>query len=105
MGDRVQTGPSRPQASSNRESLEECPKNSYSIGASNDCTECANGGHSRPGSSACETCSTGKYYNEVEIRCDQCPKNTFTILALLISRAASLVKTLVNTPPSALATA
>ena len=73
------TAPVGHRPASNRDYIEQCPKDTFSIGASDDCINCDNGGHSRPGSSACEKCATGKYYNEAEIRCDPCPKNTFTI--------------------------
>ena len=62
-----------------RDGIEECPKNTFSIGASDVCTDCTGGGHSKPGSSACEKCSSGKYYEEVENICELCPKNTFSI--------------------------
>ena len=59
-------------------SIETCPKNTFSIGASNDCTPCLDGGHSRPGSSACEKCSTGKYFHETDNSCESCPLGKFT---------------------------
>merc|ERR1711871_1546686 len=64
---------------SNRDNIEQCPKDTFSIGASDDCTNCDNGGHSRPGSSACKKCATGKYYDETENSCKLCPKNTASI--------------------------
>ena len=71
--------PAGHKPNANRDGIEVCPKNSFSIGASDDCIVCTDGGHSRPGSSACEKCSAGEYYNDAEIKCDLCPKNTFTI--------------------------
>ena len=66
-----------PKAS--RDGIEQCPKNTFSIGATDACMDCTDGGHSKPGSSACEKCSTGKYYDEAENVCESCPKNTATI--------------------------
>ncbi|GMH61642.1 hypothetical protein TrST_g9108 [Triparma strigata] len=63
-----------------RDDVIECPKNTLSIGAADDCTPCSPGGHSQPGSSACEQCSSGKYFEEDGNKCELCPKNTFTIL-------------------------
>ncbi|GMI13746.1 hypothetical protein TrLO_g2474, partial [Triparma laevis f. longispina] len=56
-----------------------CPRNTFSIGAADECTVCADGGHSNPGDISCEKCSTGKYYNEPTNNCQLCPKNTFSI--------------------------
>ncbi|GMH74227.1 hypothetical protein TL16_g06408 [Triparma laevis f. inornata] len=59
--------------------IEMCLKNTFSIGATDECTNCAPGGHSNPGDSACDQCLTGKYYNEQTNDCTLCPKNTFSI--------------------------
>ncbi|GMH77097.1 hypothetical protein TL16_g07293 [Triparma laevis f. inornata] len=59
--------------------IEFCPKNIFSIGATDECTECADGGHSNPGDGSCEKCSTGEYYDEPSNECELCPLNTFTI--------------------------
>ena len=64
--------------SSDRTNIEQCPKNTFTIGASDDCTDCTDGGHSLPGSSACEKCSSGKYYIEDANVCGLCPSGTST---------------------------
>jgi len=56
--------------------IEMCPKNTFSIGAADECTNCADGGHSNPGDSACEQCLTGKYFDEPSNKCEECPANT-----------------------------
>ncbi|GMH69242.1 hypothetical protein TrST_g1107 [Triparma strigata] len=73
------TAPAGTIPTSNREDIEQCPRNTFSIGAADECTVCANGGHSKPGSPACEICLSGKYYDEPSNECKLCPKNTFTI--------------------------
>ncbi|GMI40345.1 hypothetical protein TrCOL_g12999 [Triparma columacea] len=65
--------------STDRTTVELCPKNHYSIGANDTCTPCPPGSHSHPGSSACERCMTGKYFNESANNCELCPSNTYTI--------------------------
>jgi len=62
-----------------RDGIVECPNNTFSIGAADNCTPCSPGSHSQPGSSTCEKCSTGKYFNEIANACGTCPKNTFTL--------------------------
>ena len=64
--------------SADHTSIETCPENTFSIGASNNCTSCPDGGHSLPGSSACEKCSTGTYYNKPANTCESCPLGKFT---------------------------
>ncbi|GMH86453.1 hypothetical protein TrVE_jg3945 [Triparma verrucosa] len=59
--------------------IEMCLKNTFSIGAADDCTNCAEGGHSNPGESSCDQCLTGKYYDEPTNSCQLYPKNTFSI--------------------------
>ena len=61
-----------------RTGIEQCPKNTFSIGAADTCTICADGGHAQPGSFACENCLTGKYYDDVLISCALCPKDTYS---------------------------
>ncbi|GMH70768.1 hypothetical protein TL16_g05490 [Triparma laevis f. inornata] len=73
------TAPAGHKPTPNHDDIEECPANTFSIGASTTCTPCTDGGHSQPGSSACEKCSTGKYYDEVTTECELCPKNTYTL--------------------------
>jgi len=72
------TAPAGYKPKASRDGIEECPKNTFSIGASDNCTECADGGHSRPGSSACEKCTTGHYYDEDANICKLCASGTFT---------------------------
>ena len=51
---------------------EECPANTFSIGANNTCTNCTGTGFSKRGSSGCDYCGLGKEYNEVTNSCRTC---------------------------------
>ncbi|GMH88080.1 hypothetical protein TL16_g11053, partial [Triparma laevis f. inornata] len=59
--------------------IEMCEKNTFSIGAKDECEDCQEGGHSPAGSSACEQCLTGKYFDEDENKCEKCPVNTHSV--------------------------
>ena len=64
--------------SADRTTIETCPENTYSIGASDTCTLCPDGGHSLPGSSACDWCLKGKYYKKTTNTCEACPNGKYT---------------------------
>jgi len=61
--------PAGTKPSTNRTAIEFCPRNTFSIGASNECTPCAEGGHSFPGSSACETCPQYEAFDDLTESC------------------------------------
>ena len=73
------TSPAGHKPTDDHTNIELCPKNTFSFGATNECTPCPPGGHSQPGSSACEQCLTGRYFSEPDNKCELCPKNTYTI--------------------------
>ena len=61
--------PAGTKASENRNSVETCPKNTFSIGAADACSPCQNGGYSSLGSFACKNCPQYSYFNETEQAC------------------------------------
>ena len=73
------TSPAGRKPTDDHTNIELCPKNTFSIGATNECTPCPSNGHSQPGSSACERCLTGRYFSEPDNKCELCPTNTYTI--------------------------
>jgi hypothetical protein len=73
------TSPAGHKPTDDHTNIELCPKNTFSIGATNECTPCPSNGHSQPGSLACERCLTGRYFSEPDNKCELCPKNTYTI--------------------------
>ncbi|GMH88795.1 hypothetical protein TrVE_jg431 [Triparma verrucosa] len=66
------TIPSGHKSTANHDGIIECPKNTFSLGATSVCSPCLEGGHSNPGSAACEKCETGKYFYEPSYECVVC---------------------------------
>ena len=63
------TAPAGHKPTSNRTSIEICPKDTFSIGANTTCTSCPPGSHSLAGASACERCPQYETFNETDSLC------------------------------------
>ncbi|GMI34775.1 hypothetical protein TeGR_g6673, partial [Tetraparma gracilis] len=74
-----QAGKAGHRANDEHTDQEVCPMNTFSFGATQNCSRCTNGGHSKAGSASCDRCSTGTYYEAEASQCLPCPVGTASL--------------------------
>ena len=62
-----------------RTGVEQCQKNTYSVGGADTCTDCPTEAHSSIGAYNCEVCNTGRYFDESGSKCIDCEVGTYSV--------------------------